>query len=49
MLDDLLAKSDYVTLHCPLTDKTRNLIDKARIAAISHRRKIINCARGGYR
>ena len=33
-LDDLLAKSDYVTLHCPLTDKTRNVIDKARIAAM---------------
>ena len=34
ILDDLLAKSDYVTLHCPLTDRTRNLIDKERIAAM---------------
>jgi D-3-phosphoglycerate dehydrogenase len=47
MLDDLLAKSDYVTLHCPLTDKTRNLIDEARIAAMKPGARIINCARGG--
>jgi D-3-phosphoglycerate dehydrogenase / 2-oxoglutarate reductase len=47
LLDDLLAKSDYVTLHCPLTDKTRNLIDKAQIAAMKPGARIINCARGG--
>lgn len=46
-LDDLIAKSDYITLHCPLTDKTRNLIDRTRIAQMKHGARIINCARGG--
>lgn len=46
-LDDLIATADYVTLHCPLTEKTRNLIDAARIAAMKPGARLINCARGG--
>jgi D-3-phosphoglycerate dehydrogenase len=46
-LDDLFRRADFITLHTPLTDKTRNIIDAD---AIKHMRKgvrIINCARGG--
>ena len=46
-LDALIATADYVTLHCPLTEKTRNLIDAARIAAMKPGARLINCARGG--
>lgn len=46
-LDDLLAAADYVTLHCPLTDKTRYLIDAKGLAAMKRGARIINCARGG--
>lgn len=43
----LLAQADYVTLHCPLNDKTRDLIDAGRIARMKAGARIINCARGG--
>jgi D-3-phosphoglycerate dehydrogenase len=46
-LDTLIAESDYVTLHCPLIDKTRNLIDAGRIARMKRGARLINCARGG--
>ncbi|HYD16198.1 MAG TPA: phosphoglycerate dehydrogenase [Hyphomicrobium sp.] len=46
-LDALLAEADYVTLHCPLIDKTRNLIDASRIARMKPGARLINCARGG--
>ncbi len=46
-LDALLACADYVTLHCPLTDKTRYLIDASRLAMMKPGARIINCARGG--
>jgi len=46
-LDSLLARSDYVTLHCPLSEKTRNLIDGARLAHMKRGARLINCARGG--
>jgi D-3-phosphoglycerate dehydrogenase len=46
-LDALLAEADYVTLHCPLIDKTRNLIDAGRIAKMKRGARLINCARGG--
>jgi D-3-phosphoglycerate dehydrogenase / 2-oxoglutarate reductase len=45
--DDLLASADYVTLHCPLTDKTRYLINASRLATMKAGARIINCARGG--
>jgi D-3-phosphoglycerate dehydrogenase len=46
-LDALLASSDYITLHCPLTDKTRNVINASRLAMMKPGARIINCARGG--
>jgi len=46
-LDSLLAGSDYVTLHCPLNDATRNLLNASRLAKMKRGARIINCARGG--
>ena len=45
-LDGLLAKSDIVTLHVPLTDSTKNLIDEAAIAKMKDGAFLVNCARG---
>jgi D-3-phosphoglycerate dehydrogenase len=46
-LEDLLKRSDFITLHTPLTDKTKNIIDAAAIAKMKKGVRIINCARGG--
>jgi D-3-phosphoglycerate dehydrogenase len=46
-LDTLLARADFITLHTPLTDKTRNLIDAKALAKTKKGVRIINCARGG--
>jgi D-3-phosphoglycerate dehydrogenase / 2-oxoglutarate reductase len=46
-LDELLARADFITLHVPLTDKTRNIIDAAALAKTKPGVRIINCARGG--
>ncbi|HVW56316.1 MAG TPA: phosphoglycerate dehydrogenase [Rhizobiaceae bacterium] len=46
-LDDLLARADFITLHTPLTDRTRNIIDADAIAKMKDGVRIINCARGG--
>jgi (S)-sulfolactate dehydrogenase len=46
-LDALLAQSDVVTLHVPLIDSTRNLINAARLAAMKDGAVLINTARGG--
>lgn len=46
-LDELLAKSDFITLHVPLTDKTRNILSAEAIARTKPGVRIINCARGG--
>jgi D-3-phosphoglycerate dehydrogenase len=46
-LDEMLAKADFITLHVPLTDKTRNIIDADAIAKLKVGVRIINCARGG--
>lgn len=45
-LDDLLKKSDVVSLHCPLTDETRNLIDADALARIGSVGFLVNVARG---
>ena len=46
-LDDLFKRADFITLHTPLTEKTRNIIDAAAIAKMKNGVRIINCARGG--
>jgi D-3-phosphoglycerate dehydrogenase len=46
-LDDLFARADFITMHVPLTDKTRNIINAAAIAKMKDGVRIINCARGG--
>ncbi len=46
-LDELFRRSDFITLHTPLTDKTRNIIDISAILKMKKGVRIINCARGG--
>jgi D-3-phosphoglycerate dehydrogenase len=46
-LDELFQRSDFITLHTPLTDKTRNVINAKAIAKMKDGVRIINCARGG--
>ena len=46
-LDELFQRADFITLHTPLTDATRNLIDAKAIAKMKKGVRIINCARGG--
>jgi D-3-phosphoglycerate dehydrogenase / 2-oxoglutarate reductase len=46
-LDDLLMRADFITLHTPLSDATRNIIDQAAIAKMKPGVRLINCARGG--
>ncbi len=45
--DTLLKRMDFLSLHTPLTDKTRNIIDAKAINAMKRGVRIINCARGG--
>ncbi len=45
--DTLLAQSDIISLHCPLTPATRHLIDAAAFARMTRRPLVINTARGG--
>ena len=45
--DEMLARADFVTLHTPLTDATRNIIDATSIAKMKRGVRIVNCARGG--
>src|SRR6266550_994804 len=44
---DLFKRADFITLHTPLTDKTKNIVDAAAIATMKKGVRIINCARGG--
>ena len=46
-LDDLLARADFITLHTPLTDQTRNILSAENLARTKKGVRIINCARGG--
>ncbi|MCW1843461.1 phosphoglycerate dehydrogenase [Prosthecomicrobium hirschii] len=46
-LDELLRRADFITLHTPLTDKTRNILSAENIAKTRKGVRIINCARGG--
>ncbi|MBT2188738.1 phosphoglycerate dehydrogenase [Sphingobium nicotianae] len=46
-LDELLAKADFITLHTPLTDQTRNILSAENLAKTKKGVRIVNCARGG--
>jgi D-3-phosphoglycerate dehydrogenase len=46
-LDQLLARADFITLHTPLTDQTRNILSRENIARTKKGVRIVNCARGG--
>jgi len=46
-LDDLWGRCDYITLHTPLSNETRNIVNAAAIAKMKPGVRLINCARGG--
>ena len=46
-LETLFKRADFITLHTPLTDKTRNLLDARTLARCKKGVRIVNCARGG--
>lgn len=46
-LDEVLSCSDYISIHCPLTEETRNLIDEEEFKKMKNEAFIINTARGG--
>ncbi len=46
-LDTLFKRSDYITIHTPITDETRGMINKETIAKMKKGVYLINCARGG--
>jgi len=46
-LDDLWREADVISLHVPLTDKTRNLVNAAVLARVKKGAILVNCARGG--
>ena len=46
-LDDLLAAADFISIHTPLTNETRHLLNAERLAKMKRGVRIINCARGG--
>jgi D-3-phosphoglycerate dehydrogenase len=46
-LEALLARADFITLHTPLTDQTRNILSRDNLAKTKKGVRIVNCARGG--
>lgn len=46
-LDELLSQSDFVSLHCPLNDRTRNLIGARELSLMKSNAYLLNTARGG--
>ena len=46
-LGELLSRADFITLHTPLTDQTRNILSRENLARTKRGVRIINCARGG--
>jgi len=46
-LSELLARAEFITLHTPLTEGTRNILDRVALAKTRRGVRIVNCARGG--
>jgi D-3-phosphoglycerate dehydrogenase len=46
-LDQILPRADFLTVHTPLTDQTRNLLGTRELAMLPKGARVINCARGG--
>lgn len=46
-LKEIFKRADYITVHSPLTDDTKHIINKEAIASMKQGVRIINCARGG--
>jgi phosphoglycerate dehydrogenase-like enzyme len=46
-LDELVATADVLTLHLPLTDRTRHLVDRRLLAGVRPGTVLVNCGRGG--
>src|SRR5580704_9945675 len=46
-LPELIRRADFITLHTPLTEKTKNILGAETIAAAKKGVRIVNCARGG--
>lgn len=46
-LEDIWSRSDFITVHTPLNDKTRGLLNKATFDKMKKGVRVINCARGG--
>ncbi|MCA8934134.1 MAG: phosphoglycerate dehydrogenase, partial [Rhodospirillaceae bacterium] len=46
-LEDLYRRADFITLHVPATEQTRNMIDAKAMATMKRGVRLINCARGG--
>jgi len=46
-LDEIYARSDFLTVHMPMTDETRGMIDAAAFAKMKKGVRVLNCARGG--
>jgi D-3-phosphoglycerate dehydrogenase len=46
-LDHLLPRADFLTVHTPLTDQTRNLLGARELALLPRGARVLNCARGG--
>src|SRR2546425_3614644 len=46
-LDEICARSDFVTVHMPMTDETRGMINAAAFAKLKKGVRVLNCARGG--
>lgn len=45
--NDVIAQSDFITLHCPLTDETKDMINENALKAMKKSAFLVNCARGG--
>jgi D-3-phosphoglycerate dehydrogenase len=46
-LNDIYAQSDFITVHMPMTDETKGMINKEALAKMKKGARVLNCARGG--